>query len=182
MQVSGKILVLTTFAIGFALAAGAWWFNYLQSYRAAEFWRGGDAELIIGGPEVTLFEVGDSGPNGVLGREVIRKFSLNDKPGLAHLRHALTYDANFDWDEKPYEPFGTGKDWPYALKFARDDRETFVLFSRTFDRLGRLVDAASGTVVDVLPCPRLGPVIIRYLGEIGIKLKGEQVGAREDAR
>jgi hypothetical protein len=193
MQVPGKILVLATFAVGLALAAGAWWFNYLQSYRAAQFWRGGDAGLIVGGPVVTLFELGDAGSDGVLGRAVIRKYSLTDKPGLAHLRHALTYDANFDWGQRRVESFGTSEDgphnlhfavddWPYALEFARGDRKAVVLFPRKFNELGRPLDSDAGPKIDVLPCPHLGPVILRYLGEIGVKLEGEQARAGLDAR
>lgn len=182
MQVSGKILVLSTFAIGFVMASGAWWYNYQQSYRTADFWRGGGAAaLIVGGPEVTLLELGDASAEGPLGRKVIRQFDLTAKPGLAHLRHALTYDANFEWNQRRNDRFGTSDDWPhkirfakddwpYALKFARGDRDVLVLFSRTFEELGREIDSDAGPKVEVLPCPRLGPVIIKYLGEVGVKL------------
>ena len=124
--VSGKLLVLATFAIGFALAAGAWWYNYQQSYRTAEFWRGA-AALLVGGNEVTLFELGhsgdsgNSGDSGPAGRKVVRKFVLTDKPGLVHLRHSLTYDGNFSWDHRRTEQFGGGDDWPRNPEFSADE-------------------------------------------------------------
>ena len=60
MQVSGQILVLTTFAIAVALAGGAWWYNYQQSRRAAEFWGQRDAALLVGATRWSCSTFADS--------------------------------------------------------------------------------------------------------------------------
>jgi hypothetical protein len=173
MHVSGKILVFSTFAIGLAMAAGAWWYNYQQSYRTAEFW-GRDAGLLVGASEVALLEFGDAQAEGSPARQVVREVKLTDKPGLVHLRYALVYDADFAWDERRQQTLDAG-DWPYALRFTKGDRQALVLFSRAFDRLGRMTtDAAGGEgEIEVLPCPRLGPAVVEYLGKVGVKL-GDQ--------
>ncbi len=202
--VSGKLLVLATFVIGIALAGGAWWYNYQQSYRTAEFWRGA-AALLVSGNEVALFELGDridsgsvdtgidassnSGDSGPAARTVVRKFLLTDKPGLVHLRHSLTYDGNFSWDKRRKEQFGGGDDWPrnskfgaddwpYALQFKRGDEELVVWFKRSFDEVGRVYDSDAGPEIDVLPCPHLGPVILDYLSQVGVILDAAATAPR----
>jgi hypothetical protein len=193
--VSGKLLVFATFAIGIALAGGAWWYNYQQSYRTAEFWRGA-AALLVSGNEITLFELGNSvnsensdSDSGPAGRAVVRKFVLTDRPGLVHLRHSLTYDGNFSWDQRRKEPFGGGDewphnpkfgadDWPYALQFKRGDEELVVWFTRSIDELGRVYDSDAGPEVDVLPCPHLGPVILDYLSKVGVNLDAAATAPR----
>jgi hypothetical protein len=179
VQIPGKILVLATFGIGVAMAAGAWWYNYRQSYRAAEFWGRDDAALLVGDSQVALLTLDDSRrgepsaddakPQAIAGRVVAVEVDLTGKQGLVHLRHALTYDGNFVWDLRSAAP-ETAADWAYALKFSKDDATPLVVyFTREFDQLGRL--DAQGRVSDVLPCPKLGPVIREYLGKVGVKLE-----------
>lgn len=179
MQISGKILVLATFGIGVAMAAGAWWYNYQQSYRAAEFWGRHNAALVVGDSQVALLRFGgsttgersanDAGSQVVAGRRAVDEVDLTGKQGLVHLRHALTYDGNFAWDLRSSAPAST-TDWAYALRFAQDDATPLVVvFTREFDQLGRVDE--QGRVVDVLPCPRLGPVIREYLGKVGVNLE-----------
>jgi hypothetical protein len=179
VQIPGKILVLATFGIGVAMAAGAWWYNYQQSYRAAEFWGAHDAALLVGNSQLKLLSLvdravaepstGDSAPQVIAGRDAVEEADLTGKPGLVHLRHALTYDANFAWDQRRSAPEPTA-DWAYAMRFAKEGAAPLVVvFTRDFERLGR-VDP-DGSVVDSLPCPKLGPVIREYLDKLGVKLK-----------
>jgi hypothetical protein len=189
MQVSGKILVLTTFAIGLAMAGGAWWYNYQQSRLTAEFWGSQNAILIVGGQKVELLELdepfdpaeapetaadalGDDAKDDadapaddfkelLAGRMILRTVDITTKPGAVHLRHALTYDDNFSWGEEQSEPLIGDSDWKYALRFIKGDQTAIVLFSASFTRLGRLDESARE--VAVLPCPRLGPVFVTYL-------------------
>jgi hypothetical protein len=175
MQVAGKTLVLATFGIGLAMAVGAWWYNYQQSRRTAEFWGRDGATLIVGAPHVELLEVGKAMPAetsadaaaSVAGREVVRRVDLSQQKGLVHLRHALTFDANFVWKDKRSEPANQG-DWRYALRFARDQREQIALFAEDFKRLGRWDSRFEN--IESLPCPRLGPVVLAYLEQIGVAL------------
>jgi hypothetical protein len=190
MQVSGKILVLTTFAIGFAMAGGAWWYNFQQSRLTAAFWGPQNAVLIVGSDKVELLEVGepfdpaeepepetgagaaaDSDDAGdspadetrelLAGRRVLRTVDITTKPGVIHLRHALTYDDNFTWGEEQNEPLVGDSDWKYALRFTKGEQATIVLFTANFTRLGHLDEAKRE--VAILPCPRLGPVFVTYL-------------------
>jgi hypothetical protein len=189
MQVSGKILVLTTFAIGLAMAGGAWWYNYQQSRLTAEFWGRQNAALIVGGQKVEFIELdepfdpaeepetaadtpGDEASDEpddradetnelLAGREVLRSVEITAKPGGVHLRHALTYDENFSWSEEQSEPLVGVSDWKYALRFTKGEQAAIVLFTADFTRLGRLDEEERG--IAVLPCPRLGPVFMTYL-------------------
>jgi hypothetical protein len=189
MQVSGKILVLATFTIGLAMAGGAWWYNYQQSRLTAEFWGPQNANLIVGGQKVELLELDEpfdpaaapetaaDTPGGdvkddadasvddtkelLAGRNILRTVDITTKPGAVHLRHALTYDDNFSWDEAQSEPLIGDSDWKYALRFTKGEQTAIVLFTANFTRLGRLDEAVRE--VDVLPCLRLGPVFVTYL-------------------
>jgi hypothetical protein len=168
MQVSGKILVLSTFAIGFAMAGVAWWYNYQQSHRTAEFWGARDAALIVGSEKVELLTLAEPGRLGegessVAGRGVETSFDLTGKPGVVHLRHALTYDDNFQWDPQRELTGATAATWSYALRFTKGDDALVVFFSKNFEQLGRLDH--DGRQVEVLLCPRLGPVLVDYLGK-----------------
>ena len=167
MQVSGRLLVLVTFAISVAMAGGAWWYNYQQSRRAAEFW-GAEGGLLVASEKLTLVELGEptDARRAIAGRAVVRETELAHKPGLVHLRHALAYDANFQWSERRSEPLAQSS-WAYALRFAADERQLLILFSRDFTRLGNVEPEG---VVQVLPCPALGPVVLEYLGKIGVEL------------
>jgi hypothetical protein len=170
MQVSGRLLVLATFAIGIAMAAGAWWYNYRQSYRAAEFWGARDAALIVGSDRVELLRISflptDPADQTSALHRVESTVDLTGKPGLVHLRHALTYDANYDWDHRGQEQVGH-RDWGFAVRFSQNGTSLNVLFAPDFTALGRL-DKVSG-LIEVLPCPRLGPAMLDYLKQPDVR-------------
>jgi hypothetical protein len=181
--VSGKVLVLATFAVGIAMSVTAWFYNYTQSDQAAEFWRGA-APAIVRGEKVTLFELGEPGGDGPHDRRVIREFDLTGKQGLVHLRHAITYDANFDWDSRRQEPVGAGGAWPYAFEFAAEaegGQPATVWFSRKFDAMARAIATDAEWEFDILPCPRLAPVIPGYLERVGVKLASDEPQQDADA-
>lgn len=170
MQVAGKLFVLGTFALGLLMAGGAWWYHYTESRRAAQFWGAEGAALLVGNSQVTFTELGAPSDDSLADRAAKQKFDLTEKKGLVHLRHALTYDANFDWDGRKREPLADGAAWSFAMRFTADRRELVVLFNRDLTRLGHVLDAEGTVEVDVLPCPRLGPVIAKYLGEVGVSV------------
>lgn len=187
--VEGKWLVLATFAIGLAMAGGAWWYQYNQARRSAEYWGHSAASLLVGNSTVKLVELGDPSDDGVAGRvvagrAVVREVDLTQAKGLVHLRHSLTYDDNFDWERRELVPLTADEDWAFALVFSRTggtqangslgERELVVLFPRDFTQMGRVVEYDRGPEVDVLPCPRLGPVIVKYLGEVGVGMTKSQ--------
>lgn len=169
MQVSGRLLVLSTIGISLTMAVAAWWYNRSQSMRAAQFWGREAAQLIVGAETVELLTLAaadetadDANPQRVAGREVAGRFDLSKARGLIHLRHALSFDGNFAWNDLDRDASAEG--WTYALRFAHGDRALVVLFPEDFSQLGRV--AADGSI-DALPCPRLGPSIVEYLGRVG---------------
>lgn len=97
----------------------------------------------------------------VAGRETSAAFELTGKPGLVHMRHALTYDANFDWAATHQQPLPAHPEWSYALRFTGPRGALVVLAPADFTRIGRVSEG--GGAIDVVPCPRLGPVLRKYL-------------------
>jgi hypothetical protein len=66
------------------------------------------------------------------------------------------------------ESVGDSPTWRYALRFSQGDDRLDVLLAGDFGRLGN-VDA-DGAHVEVVPCPRLAPVLLRYLTDVGAPL------------
>jgi hypothetical protein len=170
-QISGRIIILTIFGIGLALSAGAWWYHYMGGRHAAAFWGSPAGRLIVRGPEVTFHELGEANPEPsadatapelIAGLPVVAKVDLSDEPGLIHLRHVFTQDANFQWDAREREPVAAS-DWAYAVRFGEGDTSVTVLFRRDFERIGKL----DGEEVETLPSPRIGKPVRQYLGDIG---------------
>ena len=171
-QISGRVIILTIFGIGLALSGGAWWYHYMGARQAAAFWGSPAGRLIVRGPEVTFYELGELVADGsdeplIAGRMIKGEIDLSGKPGLIHLRHVFTQDSNLQWDGRTREPAGKG-DWAYAVRFGEGDLSTVVLFRRDFERIGKL----DGAEVDALPSPRIAKPVMQYLGDVGA-LAGE---------
>jgi hypothetical protein len=175
-QISGRVIILTIFGIGLTLSAGAWWYHYIGARQAAAFWGSPAGRLIVRGPEVTFYELGELAVEDaseesadeatrkrIAGRIVESKIDLSGKPGLIHLRHVFTQDSNFQWEGRTREPVGAESDWAYAVRFGEGDLETLVLFRRDFERIGNL----DGEEVDTLPAPRIAKPVTQYLKDIG---------------
>jgi hypothetical protein len=169
MQVSGRVIIIGAFALAVAMSGGAWWYHYTQVRQAAAFWGSPGGRLVVRGPEVIFFELGESasertGKDHIASREVLAEKELSGKPGLVHLRQALYQDANLQWEGRKREPFEASDDWAYAIRFAEGNQELVVLFPRDFSRVGRI----AGEQLDVVPSPRISAPVTRYLTDIGI--------------
>jgi hypothetical protein len=183
MQISGRVIILATFGLAVAMSGGAWWYHYTQVRHAAAFWGSPDARLLVRGPEVTFFELGDlsdepvgKDAQSIAGRSVISTSDLSGKQGLVHLRHALYQDSNFQWESRRREPIDAADDWVYAVRFADGHEAMTALFPRDFSRVGRV----SGGELDVLPSPRMSDSVRRYLTDIGA-VKDEEADAKSQA-
>src|SRR5690606_26277098 len=120
------------FAVALALSGGAWWYHYLGGRQTAAFWGDPAGRLIVRGPQVTFYELGDAtdqpaeppadhgAPEHLAGRPVARTVDLSGEPGLIHLRHVFTQDSHFAWDARKREPAAAG-DWAYAIRFAEGE-------------------------------------------------------------
>jgi hypothetical protein len=170
-------MIVATLVIALTMSGAAWWYHYQGSRRAAEFWGRDAAELIIGTGDFTLLELGDPAGTGatagehgqanlVAGRPITASHELSEQSGVIHLRHALTQDANFQWDALRREPALGDDDWAYAFQFTDGGRGLLVLLRSDFQVLARV--GADGKSMDVLPCPKLGPAIDRYLHDVGV--------------
>jgi hypothetical protein len=170
MQVSGRIIILSAFAIAVALAGGAWWYHYQGSQRAAEFWGGPAARQLVKSPRLELLELGELAEAGeakrtVAGRAVLAEHDLSDQPGLVHLRFIFTQDAHFEWAGRKRVPLDAELDWAYALRFVEGEQELIVLLRRDFEQIGKL----EGEHIDVLPSPRIAAPVMQYLSrDIGV--------------
>jgi hypothetical protein len=183
MQVSGRVIILSAFGLAIAMSGGAWWYHYTQVRQAAAFWGPSGGRLLVRGPEVTFFKLGDVSEESVAddaesiaGRPVISTCDLSGKQGLVHLRHALYQDSNFQWEGRRREPIDAAEDWKYAVRFGDGDANMIALFPRDFSRVGHL----TGEEIDVLPSPRISESVRRYLTDIGA-IKGDETGAKPQA-
>jgi hypothetical protein len=170
MQVSGRVIILAAFGLAIAMSGGAWWYHYTQVRQAAAFWGSPGGRLLVRGPEVTFYELGDVAEEAdgkvaetMAGRPVVSSSDLSGKPGLVHLRHALYQDSSFQWEGRRREAVDAADDWVYAVRFAEGPEEMTAVFTRDFSRVGRV----TGDEVDVLPSPRISDSVRRYLTDIG---------------
>jgi hypothetical protein len=163
MQISGKWIIVGAFALALTMSGAAWWYHYTQVRQAAAFW-GPGGRLIVRGPDVTLYELGEPGtaPSDIAGRPITTTKELSQEHGLVHLRHAFYLDANFVWEDRTPEP-ATATPWRYAIRFGEGEAEAIVLLTSDFARTGRL----RGEVVDAVPSPRIAGSLRRYLTDIG---------------
>jgi hypothetical protein len=163
MQVSGKWIILGAFALAVAMSGGAWWYHYTQVRQAAAFW-GPAGRLIVRGPDVAFYELGEPGsaPSEIAGRPITATKDLSGEHGLIHLRHVFYLDANFVWDERSPESV-TKAPWRYAIRFADEEAEAVVLLTADFARTGKWL---GGDQVEALPSPRISDSLRRYLTDI----------------
>jgi hypothetical protein len=183
MQISGRVIIIGAFALALSMSGGAWWYHYTQVRQAAAFWGSPGGRLLVRGPEITFFELGDSesvppAVEKIAGRKVLASRDLSGKPGLVHLRHALYQDASFVWEGRKREPVDASGDWAYAIRFAEGEQAMTVLFPRSFERVGKV----DGSNVEVLPAPRIAQSVRRYLTDIGAIGGEEAAKSRAEAR
>ena len=178
MQISGRVIILSAFGLAVAMSGGAWWYHYTQVRQAAAFWGSPGGRLLVRGPEVTFYELGEildeadgNEAETIAGRPVVASSDLSGKQGLVHLRHALYQDSNLQWEGRRREPIDAADDWVYAVRFADGDEEMTALFPRDFSRVGQV----DGEELDVLPSPRISESVRRYLTDIGA-VQGETAG------
>ncbi len=183
MQISGRVIILAAFGLAIAMSGGAWWYHYTQVRQAAAFWGSPGGRLLVRGPEVTFYELGDGTveeteeeQESIAGRTVASSIDLSGRQGLVHLRHALYQDSNFQWEGRRREPFDAADDWAYAVRFADGGEVMTAIFPRDFSRVGRV----DGEELDVLPSPRISTSVRRYLTDIGA-VKGGEPGAKPQA-
>lgn len=177
MQISGRLVILVTVGLALAMSGGAWWYQYQASRQAAAFWGADAARLLVGSEQVVLLELGEPLAEGdgeaVAGRAIAATCELSDKPGLVHLRHAFTQDADFDWTGRRRQLLQDSGPWAYALRFSRGTAALVVLLREDMQEIGKLALSAQGAAeVDVLPCPRLAKPVRQYLADVN-SLSGE---------
>ncbi|MBX3431762.1 MAG: hypothetical protein KF847_00290 [Pirellulales bacterium] len=179
MQLSGKHVVVSIFALALAMSGWAWMHHYNATRRMAGFWGAGSANLLVRGDEVDAYrlEPGAASPaegayphwppafGGLLEGDAVAHVDLAEAKGLIHLRHALTQDGNYDWDAPAVD--GAPR-WGLALRFSNFEAVAWVLLSDDLAVLGK--PAADGSSVSTLPCPKMAPVLREYFEDVGVLL------------
>jgi len=152
MRSSGKLVVLSIFAVALLMAAFAWWWNRQQGRRALEFWGKDSALAIRDGKKVELLRLRPK--NGRLvdleAFEIVETKDISQAQGLIHARHSLLQDASFDWDAKPasHSQFETKTD-VLAVRFTRQDVSTTIVFIDLPS--GRIFHSESGREIILNP-------------------------------
>jgi hypothetical protein len=179
-MIQGRIVVLGALGIAVAMSAFAWLFHYQAGHRTAAFWGPEAAQLLLDAPQAILWQLGDAQPvtdpatappepnpdsppgTTIAHREVLQRRDFSQAPGLIHFRHALTQDANFQWDQHRVRPAELG-DWSLAIQFTdpRRGQELLILLDAEAQYLGRYRPADDQ--VDQLPIPRMGPALLAFL-------------------
>jgi hypothetical protein len=156
MRSSGKLVVLSIFAVALLMAAFAWWWNRQQGRQALEFWGKESALAIRDGQKVELLRLRPK--NGRLvdleGFDLIETKDISQAQGLIHARHSLLQDASFDWNANlvghmAFEP----KD-VFAVRFTRQDVITTIVFIDLSG--GRIFHSESGREIILNPKTRSG--------------------------
>jgi len=165
MRSSGKLVVLSIFAVALLMAAFAWWWNRQQGRRALEFWGKDSALAIRDGQKVELLRLRPK--NGRLvdikDSEIVETKDISQAQGLIHARNSLLQDASFDWSAKPagLSHFETKKD-VFAVRFTRQDVVTTIVFT---DLLGGWIihsESAREIILNPKTCSGWKLFISRY--------------------
>lgn len=133
--IDGKYAILAVIFIGLAGAIGGWWYRSQLQRRAIALWGLEAAELMQQAPRVELLrlappsdDVERDGENwlsfGDTRLGIVQRIDVSHAPGLVHLRHSLISDQSYAWSA-PLD--ACQPHWPYALRFADDQRSATLL-------------------------------------------------------
>jgi hypothetical protein len=172
MNSSGSKLVLALGSLAVALGVFSWWYRYESAHRATQFWGPTAAELIVEPGQVealTLLAASEGEPQAgeVLpqlgdGYVVAARLDLAQARGLVHLRHALTSDGNYAWDQ----PSAELAKWRWALRFHDADQELLVLFTADLATLGKSTSASPA--IETISCQPMAATLRQYFAALGL--------------
>lgn len=171
MNRSGTKLVVALASLALVLGVASWWYRFESAHRASQFWGPEAAELIVepGQVEALTLQPAAEGEQGAadllpqLGGEyvVVSRLDFTGARGAVHLRHALTSDSNYVWDQSAAAP----AEWRWALRFHDADRQLLVLFTADLATLGKL--AADSPSVEAISCQPMAETLQSYFTALG---------------
>jgi hypothetical protein len=171
MNPSGSKLVVALVSLAVALGVFSWWHRYESAHRTTQFWGPEAAELILEPGPVEALTLqpaaeGELPPTDLpllLDGEytVAASLDLTKARGTVHLRHALTSDSNYVWDQATTTP----DTWRWALRFHDADRQLLVLFTADLETLGK---SADGTKLETISCQPMAETLQSYFEAIGL--------------
>jgi hypothetical protein len=123
MRSSGKLVVLSIFALAIGMASFALWWNWGMGRRSLDYWGENGALLIRDAKSVTLVKLKPPLPMNPRDLNTAEKKDISDVKGLVHARRAFLEDASFEWNE----PLSAGIEWQYAVLFAGEKGHIFVM-------------------------------------------------------
>jgi hypothetical protein len=135
MRSSGKLVVLSIFALAIGMASFALWWNWGMGRRSLDYWGESGALLIRDAKSVTLVKLNPRIPKPAAkdpplpmeSRDLstAEKKDISGVKGLVHARRAFLEDASFEWTE----PLPAGVEWQYAVLFAGEKGHIFVMLN-----------------------------------------------------
>jgi len=167
---SGKLLIAAMVGAGILAAAASWWFRYVATHQADQFWGPQAATLIRDAPRVELLtlqrDAGDASPGElktVAGTpwRITGCIDISHAPGLTHLRNALLEDRSFRW---PSHSVPADASWTHGLRF-RDGPAPLlvVLFSSDFGLA--TASLANSTASQTVSCEPIAPGLRQVFDE-----------------
>ncbi|MBC7856776.1 MAG: hypothetical protein IAF94_25380 [Pirellulaceae bacterium] len=144
MRSSGKLVVLSIFAVALLMAAFAWWWNRQQGRRAMEFWGRDSALAIRDGKVVELVKLRMKSGRLVdlEAFDIVESKDISQAQGLLHARYSLLQDASFDWEANPLGHSQLEPKDVLAVRFSRHDVTTTIVFMDM--TVGRMFHSESG--------------------------------------
>lgn len=172
MNQSGTKLVVALGMLALAFGVGSWWYRFESAHRTTQFWGPEGAELIVEPGQVIAFRlqplIGEESEEEKLLPQlsgeyaVDSRFDLTKAPGLVHLRHALTSDSNYIWEESAPAP----STWRWALQFGDADQPLLVLLTDDLATIGKLAGGSSSLAV--ISCRPMAETLQQYFQELGL--------------
>lgn len=168
-------MVLTCLAV--ALGVYSWWNRYESAHRATQFWGPEAAEVLVEPGKVEVASLGSRGEEGdgtanmTAGQSLGPWRDISEVSGMVHLRHALTTDSNYRWDQESL----AADIWKWAFRFSRGDREVWVLFTADFATVGNY-DRSSSTARAV-SCRPMAATLQDYFATLDLPVDAATAGA-----
>jgi len=188
MTLSGTKIVLAMGLLAVAASIGNWCYRTTATGRSVEFWGPSEAQLLSGPQTVHALkllpaEVAEQQglparmpwPGGLV---VVASRDVTQVRGLAHLRHALVQDRNYDWPNPDVTP-PAETHWRVALVFAGDGEQVTAVFSDDWRRIGRFDEATQS--IDSVACPAMADEFKRYFSSNGLLEGWEEADDAKEA-
>jgi len=172
MSQSGTKLVVALGGLALVLGVISWWYRFEAAHRATQYWGPQAAELIVEPGQVEAIALqpaikdqpkeDDFLPELNGEYTIASRHDLTDARGTVHLRHALTSDRNYIWDNSAL----ARSPWRWALRFHDGGRQLVVLFTADLATLGHL--PPNSETIEAISCVPMSETLQQYFAALGL--------------